>query len=291
MSSVDLGRVVGESAYETAVKAGYSGTEAAFGAALTVPPCNRNLLDNWYFLHPVNQPCVQGTVIPGGPAGTPAIFIDRWRLLGTAAVTEGGVSLNGTLTQTLEQAVGQAVTATVLTASGIDELVPVYDDSTRTLTITATGQTIRAVKLELGSVQTLAHQDASGAWVLNEIPDYGQELARCQRFCCLYRAQGGSGVTNNVLLGAGLAVSATTARVVLHTPVPLRAKPTVSMAGLGIWCGGQHTAVTAAEVLWGAAGNCVALQLTCESGAFTPQAPCMLEFLTADGWLDLSAEL
>ena len=49
--------------------------------------------------------------------------------------------------------------------------------------------------------------------------------------------------------------------------------------------------MTAAEVLWGAAGNCVALQLTCESGAFTPQAPCMLEFLTADGWLDLSAEL
>lgn len=291
MSSVDLGRVVGESAYETAVKAGYSGTEAAFGAALTVPPCNRNLLDNWYFLHPVNQPCVQGTVIPGGPAGTPAIFIDRWRLLGTAAVTEGGVSLNGTLTQTLEQAVGQAVTATVLTESGIGELVPVYDDSTRTLTITATGQTIRAVKLELGSVQTLAHQDASGAWVLNEIPDYGQELARCQRFCCLYRAQGGSGVTNNVLLGAGLAVSATTARVVLHTPVPLRAKPTVRMAGLGVWCGGQHTAVTAAEVLWGAAGNCMTLQLTCESGAFTPQTPCMLEFLTADGWLDLSAEL
>ena len=204
MSSVDLGRVVGESAYETAVKAGYSGTEAAFGAALTVPPCSRNLLDNWYFVHPVNQPCVQGTVIPGGPAGTPVIFIDRWRLIGSAAVTEGGVSLNGTLTQTLEQAVGQAVTATVLTESGIGELVPVYDDSTRTLTITATGQTIRAVKLELGSVQTLAHQDASGAWVLNEIPDYGQELARCQRFCCLYRAQGGSGVTNNVLLGAGI---------------------------------------------------------------------------------------
>lgn len=291
MSSVDLGRVVGESAYETAVKAGYSGTEAAFGAALTVPPCRRNLLDNWYFLHPVNPRGVQGTIIPGGPAGTPVIFIDRWKLVGSAAVTEGGVSLTGELTQTLEQAAGQTVTATVLTANGIDELVPVYDDSTRTLTITGTGQTIRAVKLELGSVQTLAHQDADGGWVLNEIPDYGQELARCQRFRCLYRAQGGSGVTNNVLLGAGLATAATTARVVLHTPVPLRAKPTVSMAGLGVWCGGQHTAVTAAEVLWGAAENCVVLQLTCENGTFTPQAPCMLELLTADGWLNLSAEL
>ena len=42
--------------------------------------------------------------------------------------------------------------------------------------------TITAVKLELGSAQTLAHQDASGQWVLNEIPDYGEELAKCQRY-------------------------------------------------------------------------------------------------------------
>ena len=47
-----------------------------------------------------------------------------------------------------------------------------------------TGKTIsiKAVKLELGSRQTLAHQDADGNWVLNEIPDYGEQLARCQRY-------------------------------------------------------------------------------------------------------------
>ena len=150
---------------------------------------------------------------------------------------------------------------------------------------------LRAVKLELGGASTLAHQEPDGSWVVNEIPDWAEMLRKCQRYCCLYRAQGGSSVTNNVLLGAGLAVTATTARVVLHTPVPLRAKPTVSMTGLSVWCDGRHTAVTAAEVLWGTSGNCVALQLTCESGAFTSQAPCMLEFLTADGWLNLSAEL
>lgn len=38
-----------------------------------------------------------------------------------------------------------------------------------------------AAKLELGSVQTLVHQDSSGAWVLNEIPDYAEQLAACQR--------------------------------------------------------------------------------------------------------------
>lgn len=41
---------------------------------------------------------------------------------------------------------------------------------------------VRSIKLELGSQQTLAHQDADGNWMLNEIPDYGEQLARCQRY-------------------------------------------------------------------------------------------------------------
>lgn len=43
-------------------------------------------------------------------------------------------------------------------------------------------------KLELGSQQTLAHKDANGNWVLNEIPDYGEQLLRCQRYFQLYSA-------------------------------------------------------------------------------------------------------
>ena len=42
--------------------------------------------------------------------------------------------------------------------------------------------TILAAKLELGDRQTLAHKDASGNWLLNEIPDYGEQLRRCQRY-------------------------------------------------------------------------------------------------------------
>lgn len=42
---------------------------------------------------------------------------------------------------------------------------------------------LRAAKLELGPVQTLAHQDASGNWVLNDPPpNFQQELAKCQRY-------------------------------------------------------------------------------------------------------------
>ena len=40
---------------------------------------------------------------------------------------------------------------------------------------------IKAMKLELGSEQTLAHLE-NGAWVLNEIPDYWDELYKCQRY-------------------------------------------------------------------------------------------------------------
>ena len=43
--------------------------------------------------------------------------------------------------------------------------------------------TIIAIKLELGNTQTLAHQDSSGNWILNEIPDFGEQLRRCQRYC------------------------------------------------------------------------------------------------------------
>ena len=48
---------------------------------------------------------------------------------------------------------------------------------------TKTATHILAAKLELGSTQTLAHQE-NGVWVLNEIPDFGEQLARCQRYQC-----------------------------------------------------------------------------------------------------------
>lgn len=39
-----------------------------------------------------------------------------------------------------------------------------------------------AAKLELGPTQTLAHQE-NGNWVLNEVPEYGEQLMRCQGYC------------------------------------------------------------------------------------------------------------
>ena len=76
---------------------------------------------------------------------------------------------------------------------------------------------IKAVKLELGSQQTLAHQDENGKWVLNEIPDFGEQLAKCQR----YQLQTSSGRY------AGNA-NASEFYFFVPTPVSLRANPTLS---------------------------------------------------------------
>jgi len=40
---------------------------------------------------------------------------------------------------------------------------------------------VAAIKLEPGDVQTLAHQEG-GEWALNDLPDFGAELLRCQRY-------------------------------------------------------------------------------------------------------------
>lgn len=49
---------------------------------------------------------------------------------------------------------------------------------------------VKALKVEFGPTQTLAYQDEDGNWQLFETPDYGAELAKCQRYFQLYSAAG-----------------------------------------------------------------------------------------------------
>ena len=104
-------------------------------------------------------------------------------------------------------AYGKTVTLSVLTTQGLVQTSGVISENLYTVDVfySSSGSHIRAhftgdiiyvealsfsdsdpdiiaVKLELGSQQTLAHQDADGNWVLNEIPDYGEQLARCQYY-------------------------------------------------------------------------------------------------------------
>ena len=81
---------------------------------------------------------------------------------------------------------------------------------------------IKAVKLELGSQQTLAHQE-NGVWVLNEIPDYGEQLARCQRY----------GFHQRITYAYGYCVNDTLAYVCIPCPASLRKIPAITVNNPG----------------------------------------------------------
>lgn len=80
-----------------------------------------------------------------------------------------------------------------------------------------------AAKLELGSQQTLAHQE-NGVWVLNEIPKFGEQLAACQRHLIplsSYQCPAARLGTNEILFFVPL-------------PVTMRALPTIKQNGFQV---------------------------------------------------------
>lgn len=90
--------------------------------------------------------------------------------------------------------------------------------------------TIEAVKLEVGSTQTLAHYDsANSVWVLNEVPNYQQELAKCQRYFIKLGYRSDSTYVSPI--GAGYASSATSFRLMIPLPVTMRASPSIEYLG------------------------------------------------------------
>lgn len=138
--------------------------------------------------------------------------IDRWKASGGAVqVTDSGIHLTAAQTQFMQpietkianELDGRTVTVSILDSDGALH--------TKTYTFTTAFQgfvidndfycqsglisgqptilfgaqsrpiTMKAAGLELGTQQTLANQE-NGKWVLNEIPNYAEELAKCQRY-------------------------------------------------------------------------------------------------------------
>lgn len=182
---------------------------------------NPNLLDNWYFGNPVNQ---RGQT---SYAGASTYTIDRWMTDNTVTIVDGGITVKQTgnavlvyqyLEDSLVEAIaGRVVTYSALTTNGLmtatTKLPPSKSsdwdtdnaaqgdlilDTTKSgsgkiyirffSTVVGTEATIIAVKLELGSQQTLAHQE-DGVWVLNEIPKFSDQLAACQRYYQIYTTE------------------------------------------------------------------------------------------------------
>ena len=159
-----------------------------------------------------------GTDIAG--YATTGYTIDRWiRQVsnGTTILNEGYVSIvghGGNLDQMLGDGIpkylrGKEVTLSILARGNVAIIGEDFTNSysvaylqSETFTVVSKTMTVRsdadrfvyhiqpqdgnsvdivAVGLELGSQQTLARQE-NGVWVLNEIPDYGEQLRRCQRY-------------------------------------------------------------------------------------------------------------
>lgn len=237
-----------------------------FKGWMPVAASNRNLLDNWYFVDPINQ--------QGKQSYTSGYTIDRWVIYSSPSVTltEDGVHFvgpagrNGGFQQPIEhptQYNGKTMTFSAL-IKGRGVLIVNNPGSTGSANMVSAGFNsesytlvsvtfvwnvthpdgyvnallwsdgsnpadfyVKAVKLELGPVQTLAHQE-NGAWVLNDPPpNLALELAKCQRY--YFEA-------NNLGLGyphvaIAIAKSATVADCIIEVPVSMRVIPAVIYSG------------------------------------------------------------
>lgn len=150
--------------------------------------------------------------------------------------------------------------------------------------------TVKAAKLELGDTQTLAHKE-NGAWVLNEIPDFGEQLRRCQRhaFSPLYEAYATAIICN--LFVSSVANGVAFGEVTL--PVSMRNKPVFSGNASKFWIvaenGGGASHPTAISVM-GLSADKVMIQV---NGSYTANTQYILyvedPFTSAD--FLLSADL
>lgn len=127
----------------------------------------RNLLDNSDFTNPVAQADV------GGSHGTQAYALDRWILnSGTASLTKGtGLTLNGTISQKLENTPSGVVSAFIGMNSGTATIAC----SDGAVTITSAGGIIKWAAIYEGeyTADTLPPYVPKG---------YAVELAECQRY-------------------------------------------------------------------------------------------------------------
>lgn len=225
-----------------------------------LPFTNPNILDNPYFLSPINQRGASS--YSGSKYG-----IDRW--ISTASsltvnVVSSGLQLvtsaanSGNLEQRFESGRyrGLLLTATVLFSDGtvktgtvttptanaetvyFDESFPKLRFNTLSSydrfqieTKTSTTVTIVAVKLEVGANQTLVFYDGAG-WQLREIPNISDQIVRCQRY--YYRLNLAS--WQLMVMGICSAVR----NIAFTMPFPrMHAAPTMSSPNtVGMWSSG-----------------------------------------------------
>lgn len=138
---------------------------------------------------------------------------------------------------------------------------------------------LKAVKLEVGSISTLA---------LDTAPNFQQELAKCQRYFTRFKTSG-----NNVSTIAGMAVANSIARFGIALPVEMRALPALTYSNLSHWGASPTNAsgalVATACAVQGRMGNVICFEIT--NSSITASTIYILYALNAGAYLDFSADL
>ena len=128
---------------------------------------------------------------------------------------------------------------------------------------------IVAIKLELGSTQTLAHQDENGNWVPNEVPNFQQELAKCQDY--LLDFVGFPSTTPGEIIGVGFCRNNNLARIMVPTPVTFKTLPAVEAVNM-------YMAYTKSDGTYSESTAC-----TVQSAKWSPQPnSVMVDFVVSD---------
>ena len=170
---------------------------------------NPNLLINPDFR--INQRGLTGWSVVYDDSGVPitatqTYIMDRWRIMdGSINITNGIITLTGTIIQVLENGIGTNFTATVSVASGT--ATASYDDTTRTFTIIGNRAVLNWSKLECGNVATPFIP-----------PDPATELMKCRRY---YRTMSRGALA--------FAVNAASVVFVDSFEIPMRVDPTAKI--------------------------------------------------------------
>lgn len=300
----------------------FSGEEidAALRAVLTASGggINPNLLDNWFFGRPVNQRGqTEYTYTP-----TPSYTIDRWKAdgNGTIMLKDGYIDVfnNNSWCSVMQYIdnpkyfAGKTLTASMLRRDENPLKLILYVDgkslgevlkTDKLVSITVTlpdnvsslailfgadankTSSILAAKLELGGTQTLAHKE-NGVWVLNEIPDFGDQLRRCQRYALKI-----GDASRYCSLGTGVARDEQFVSFTIPTPVTMRTVPSLTGTPVGFTMRHSDVKVSGGETFAvdAASQNSVILKVKAQISLTAGEA--YEAFLAPNGSLMLSADL
>lgn len=240
------------------------------GAALSGKASNPNLLDNWYFVDPINQ---RENTEYIGKQGINIYTIDRWFVWNefsaccTISVTQDGLKFTLppgcrlTFNQVFpkgEFIVNKTYTFSYIKDGNIVYGSPFVNDIGSYILVGVMEEvnttdkpiefTVSAAKVELGPVQTLAHQDADGNWVLNDPPpNKALELVKCQR----YQLEPFSVGHNQGYIGPFISSGGSKLLGMIFTPTTMRTQPIVenlNLSSIKFWDGKSQYNVTGISI-------------------------------------------